>query len=47
MMRAASVNMPFLAAGIVNGVAHAKGYRNFEIDDSATNLRAARHRDCG
>ena len=32
------VNMPFLAAGIVNGVAHAKGYRNFETDDSATNL---------
>jgi stearoyl-CoA desaturase (Delta-9 desaturase) len=32
------VNMPFLAAGIVNGVAHAKGYRNFETDDAATNL---------
>ena len=32
------VNMPFLAAGIVNGVAHAKGYRNFVTDDSATNL---------
>jgi stearoyl-CoA desaturase (delta-9 desaturase) len=31
-------NMPFLAAGIVNGVAHAKGYRNFETDDAATNL---------
>ena len=31
-------NMPFLAAGIVNGVAHAKGYRNFETDDSSTNL---------
>ena len=32
------VNMPFLAAGIVNGVAHAKGYRNFETDDASTNL---------
>jgi stearoyl-CoA desaturase (delta-9 desaturase) len=32
------VNMPFLAAGIINGVAHAKGYRNFETDDAATNL---------
>ena len=31
-------NMPFLAAGIVNGVAHAKGYRNFETDDASTNL---------
>jgi stearoyl-CoA desaturase (delta-9 desaturase) len=32
------VNMPFLAAGIVNGVAHAKGYRNFETEDASTNL---------
>ena len=32
------VNMPFLAAGIVNGVVHAKGYRNFETDDASTNL---------
>jgi stearoyl-CoA desaturase (delta-9 desaturase) len=30
--------MPFLAAGIINGVAHAKGYRNFETNDSSTNL---------
>ena len=32
------VNMPFLAAGIINGVCHAKGYRNFETDDASTNL---------
>ena len=31
-------NMPFMAAGIINGVAHAKGYRNFETDDASTNL---------
>ncbi|HEY5622663.1 MAG TPA: fatty acid desaturase [Gammaproteobacteria bacterium] len=30
--------MPFLAAGIINGVGHAKGYRNFETDDASTNL---------
>ncbi|HLF10763.1 MAG TPA: fatty acid desaturase [Gammaproteobacteria bacterium] len=32
------VNMPFMAAGIVNGLCHAKGYRNFETDDASTNL---------
>ncbi len=32
------VNMPLLAAGIINGVCHAKGYRNFETDDASTNL---------
>jgi stearoyl-CoA desaturase (Delta-9 desaturase) len=31
-------NMPFLAAGIINGLCHAKGYRNFETDDASTNL---------
>jgi stearoyl-CoA desaturase (delta-9 desaturase) len=31
-------NMPFMAAGIVNGLCHAKGYRNFETDDASTNL---------
>jgi stearoyl-CoA desaturase (delta-9 desaturase) len=31
-------NMPFLAAGVINGLAHAKGYRNFETDDASTNL---------
>jgi stearoyl-CoA desaturase (delta-9 desaturase) len=32
------VNMPFMAAGVINGLAHAKGYRNFETDDTSTNL---------
>jgi stearoyl-CoA desaturase (delta-9 desaturase) len=32
------VNMPFLAAGVINGLCHAKGYRNFETDDASTNL---------
>src|SRR5690606_9092527 len=31
-------NMPFFAAGVINGPCHAKGYRNFETDDSSTNL---------
>ena len=30
--------MPFLAAGVINGLSHAKGYRNFETDDGSTNL---------
>ncbi len=30
--------MPFLAAGIINGLGHAKGYRNFNTDDVSTNL---------
>ncbi len=30
--------MPALAAGVINGVCHAKGYRNFETDDASTNL---------
>jgi stearoyl-CoA desaturase (delta-9 desaturase) len=30
--------MPALAAGVINGLAHAKGYRNFETDDTSTNL---------
>lgn len=30
--------IPFFAAGIVNGVAHALGYRNFESPDASTNL---------
>ncbi len=32
------VNMPFTAAGVINGLCHAKGYRNFETDDASTNL---------
>lgn len=31
-------NMPVLAAGVINGLCHAKGYRNFETDDASTNL---------
>ncbi|HVY65407.1 MAG TPA: fatty acid desaturase [Gammaproteobacteria bacterium] len=31
-------NMPVTAAGIINGLCHAKGYRNFETDDASTNL---------
>lgn len=30
--------MPVFAAGIINGLGHAKGYRNFESDDTSTNL---------
>lgn len=30
--------MPLHAAGIINGLGHAKGYRNFETADAATNL---------
>lgn len=30
--------IPFLAAGVINGVGHHSGYRNFECDDAATNI---------
>lgn len=30
--------IPFFAAGIINGVGHFVGYRNFECEDAATNL---------
>jgi stearoyl-CoA desaturase (delta-9 desaturase) len=30
--------MPVFAAGVINGLGHAKGYRNFESDDASTNL---------
>ena len=30
--------MPILSAGIINGLGHDTGYRNFESDDAATNL---------
>ncbi|MEM6640168.1 MAG: transposase [Pseudomonadota bacterium] len=30
--------MPVLSAGIINGLGHFVGYRNFECDDAATNL---------
>ena len=32
------VTIPFCAAGIINGVGHHTGYRNFECDDAATNI---------
>ncbi|MDG1462292.1 MAG: fatty acid desaturase [Gammaproteobacteria bacterium] len=32
------LTIPVLAAGVINGLGHAKGYRNFECDDAATNL---------
>jgi stearoyl-CoA desaturase (delta-9 desaturase) len=30
--------MPMFAAGVINGLGHAKGYRNFESEDASTNL---------
>jgi len=30
--------MPVFAAGVINGLGHATGYRNFESDDTSTNL---------
>jgi len=32
------IAMPLLAAGVINGLGHARGYRNFETDDASTNL---------
>src|SRR5690606_32776790 len=32
------VTMPFFAAGVINGLCHSKGYRNFETNDASTNL---------
>ncbi len=32
------VAMPLFAAGVINGLGHHSGYRNFECDDAATNL---------
>ncbi|MGE4658897.1 MAG: fatty acid desaturase [Gammaproteobacteria bacterium] len=32
------ITMPLLAAGVINGLCHARGYRNFETDDVSTNL---------
>ena len=32
------LSMPVFAAGVINGLGHAKGYRNFESDDTSTNL---------
>ena len=30
--------MPVMAAGVINGLGHAVGYRNFECDNAARNL---------
>lgn len=32
------MSMPVFAAGVINGLGHHSGYRNFECDDAATNL---------
>ncbi len=32
------IAMPLFAAGVINGLGHHSGYRNFECDDAATNL---------
>ena len=32
------IQMPFLAAGVINGLGHWWGYRNFDTSDTATNL---------
>src|SRR5699024_44857 len=30
--------MPLLASGLVNGIGHHSGYRNFEVPDASTNV---------
>ncbi len=32
------VSMPAFAAGVINGLGHYSGYRNFECDDASTNI---------
>src|SRR5215831_4544297 len=32
------IAMPLLAAGVINGIGHHSGYRNFECPDAATNI---------
>jgi stearoyl-CoA desaturase (delta-9 desaturase) len=32
------MSMPLFAAGVINGLGHYRGYRNFECDDASTNL---------
>ena len=32
------LSMPVFAAGVINGLGHHSGYRNFECDDAATNI---------
>ncbi len=38
MIAAQMISQPLLAAGIVNGVGHYYGYRNFESDDASRNV---------
>ncbi len=38
LIAAQLVSMPLFAAGIINGVGHHTGYRNFECDDAARNI---------
>jgi stearoyl-CoA desaturase (delta-9 desaturase) len=32
------ISMPLFAAGVINGLGHHSGYRNFECDDASTNV---------
>lgn len=38
MLAVQLVAQPFLAAGIINGLGHALGYRSFEVPNAATNI---------
>lgn len=38
MLTCQLLTMPVFAAGIINGLCHARGYRNFETNDASTNL---------
>jgi stearoyl-CoA desaturase (delta-9 desaturase) len=38
MLAVQLVAQPFLAAGVINGLGHALGYRSFEIPNAATNI---------
>ncbi|MGD8921186.1 MAG: fatty acid desaturase, partial [Gammaproteobacteria bacterium] len=38
MIAVQMVSQPLLAAGIINGVGHYAGYRNFECDDASRNI---------
>ncbi|CAN5345380.1 fatty acid desaturase [soil metagenome] len=38
MIAVQMMSIPFFAAGVINGIGHHSGYRNFECDDAATNI---------
>ena len=38
MLAVVLITMPLIAAGVINGVGHAIGYRNFECDNAARNV---------